>query len=167
MEQRTTQTRPTPTNTHEHHSERARKKKKKPSGPGEKSGSFTGELLLVEDNPVNQKIARVFFTALGLNVTVASDGQQAIDIYREKQFDVIFMDLQMPVMDGFDATLWIRRYETARKSKKTPIIALTGNVTDDYRARCFEVGMDDFFEKPLNRKNITERLHEVFKFAAL
>ncbi|QEP43425.1 response regulator [Ectothiorhodospiraceae bacterium BW-2] len=119
---------------------------------------FSGELLLVEDNLVNQKIAEVVFKSLGLTVTIAANGEEAVAICRQRRFDIIFMDLQMPVMDGFDATIGIRHYERQQGLSPTPIIALTANATDGHRERCFAVGMDDFLTKPLNRDEIVQRL---------
>ncbi len=123
---------------------------------------FSGELLLVEDNPVNQKIAEAVFKSLGLTVTLAADGQEGSQKFQQQRFDVVFMDLQMPVMDGFDATIAIRRYEQEQQIPPTPIIALTANTTNDHRERCFTVGMDDFLTKPLNMAEIIQRLQTVF-----
>jgi CheY-like chemotaxis protein/HPt (histidine-containing phosphotransfer) domain-containing protein len=116
---------------------------------------FSGDVLLVEDNAVNQKVAKRFLERLGCTVTLAGNGAEAIEAFKTQAYDVVFMDLQMPVMDGFTATRHIRDHEAFRK--RTPIIALTANAMVGQHERCLAGGMDGFLTKPLD----PERLREI------
>ncbi len=113
-------------------------------------------VLLVEDNLVNQTIAVKMLERAGCSVTVANDGQEALDMFECDRFDAIFMDMQMPVMGGLEATRAIRARE-ARHSwvmssgnwRPVPIVAMTAHTGDDDRMQCMEAGMDDFVSKPV------------------
>jgi signal transduction histidine kinase len=106
--------------------------------------SFTDKhILLVEDNIVNQKVATKLIEKFGIRVTVAENGQKALDILGEQQVDLVFMDCQMPVMDGYTATRVLRQQEF-----KTPIVAMTANASAQDRAECIACGMNDFIAKP-------------------
>lgn len=110
-------------------------------------------ILLVEDYPTNQQIAMRHLKSAGYHVDLAEDGQEGVDAYKQKQYDLVIMDIQMPVMDGYEATRTIRGIENSRAdSKKTPIIAMTAHAIKGYRERCLEAGMDDYITKPLKRK---------------
>ncbi len=136
----------------------------KPSGEsdGDKVlSSFEGtKVLLVEDNPVNQEFASLLLQNMGCQVALASDGFSAIEEAKKTCFDIIFMDCQMPGMDGFEATEKIRKMEAnpALKMKRTPIIALTAHATSGYRDLCIAKGMDDYLSKPFNSVQILEKL---------
>jgi signal transduction histidine kinase/DNA-binding response OmpR family regulator/HPt (histidine-containing phosphotransfer) domain-containing protein len=106
-----------------------------------------GTVLLVEDNPVNQQVAQAMLAKLGLPVVVANDGREAVELVKVRDFDLILMDCQMPVMDGYEATAAIRRLPEAR-GERLPIIALTANAMQGDRQKCLEAGMDDFLSKP-------------------
>jgi signal transduction histidine kinase/CheY-like chemotaxis protein len=106
-----------------------------------------GSVLLVEDNPINQGVARAMLLKLGLRMTLANHGQEAIDLVRENDYDLVLMDCQMPVMDGFAATEAIRRLPGGR-GRRLPIVALTANTMQGDEARCLRAGMDDFLAKP-------------------
>lgn len=122
---------------------------------------YQGTVLLVDDNSVNQKVATRFLERLGLTVIVANDGAEAVKLFETDQFSLVFMDLQMPVMDGFEATRRIRDCEGWRP--RTPIIALTANAMSGQMERCLAAGMDGFLTKPLQ----VERLREsVAKYCA-
>ncbi len=110
-----------------------------------------GELavLLVEDQLTSQEIARLMLGHLGVTVTVASDGQQAVDLAAEHQFDVVFMDCHMPALDGFAATSRIRAGEM--DGRRVPIIAMTANALAGDRERCLQAGMDDHLPKPVSQ----------------
>ena len=111
-------------------------------------------LLVVEDNEVNQKVAQALLGKLGHGVTLAMHGQQALEILREQSFDLIFMDMQMPVMDGLEATRRFRETETREQRARTPIVAMTANAMQADREACLQVGMDDFLPKPVSESSL-------------
>jgi two-component system, sensor histidine kinase and response regulator len=104
-------------------------------------------ILLVEDNAINQKLAGSLLGKLGHEVTIADNGRTALDLFAPMAFDLIFMDMQMPVMDGISATQAIREKEQG--ICHTPIIAMTANAMDSDRTRCLTAGMDEHLAKPL------------------
>jgi CheY-like chemotaxis protein len=114
------------------------------------------KILLVEDNPVNQKLALTFLSKWGHRVAVAENGAQAVEQARQQVFDVILMDLQMPVMGGLEATRLIREHEQGLQ-RYTPVVAMTANAMDEDRQRCLDAGMDEYISKPLD----TERLRSI------
>jgi len=107
-------------------------------------------ILLVEDNALNQRVASQLLSRDGHQVTLADDGQQALELLANQNFDLVFMDMQMPVMDGLTATRAIRSREQATGSQRHKVIAMTANVQDSDRDDCLAAGMDDFLTKPLN-----------------
>lgn len=117
-----------------------------------------GEVLLVEDHPVNQEYAMQALKGLGVNITLAENGQQAIDLMAQRQFDLVLMDCQMPVMDGYQATAIIRQREQAGQAAHTPVVALTANAMSDDRERCLTAGMDDYLAKPFNKSQVGQLL---------
>jgi signal transduction histidine kinase/CheY-like chemotaxis protein len=119
---------------------------------------LSGKLLLAEDNPVNKMVAMKMLKSFGLEATHASNGRVACELYRENEFDVVLMDIQMPEMDGHEATVCIRQCEAEQKRKQTPVIALTANVLSEDRARCFSSGMNDFLSKPIRMTDLHETL---------
>ena len=120
------------------------------------------EILVAEDNLINQKLATYMLTNLGHKVVIAANGQDALDKFRAGNFDVILMDVQMPVMDGFEATQLIRAVEK-ESGKRTPIVALTAHAMKGDRERCLEAGMDDYISKPINNKELTDALTRIRK----
>ncbi|WP_026474310.1 response regulator [Alkaliflexus imshenetskii] len=106
-------------------------------------------LLLVEDNILNQKLIFLNLTRYGFSIDVANNGQEALDKLQERNYDLVLMDLMMPVMDGMEATKRIREMEQQRGSH-TPIIGLTANTFDADREKCLAIGMDDFMAKPFD-----------------
>ncbi len=116
-------------------------------------------LLLVEDNPVNQKVASVMLGKMGCQISIASNGQEAIDLLRDKHFQLILMDCQMPVMDGFEATRRIRNGLAGSANARLPIIAMTANAMEEDRRECLAAGMNDFISKPIT----LARLQEILK----
>jgi CheY-like chemotaxis protein len=119
---------------------------------------FHGKVLLVEDNSVNQKVAQRFLERLGCSVVVADNGELGVRAYLSDSFDLVLMDLQMPVMDGFTATRRIRDAEGWRA--RTPIIALTANAMTGQLERCLAAGMDGFLTKPLDVARLRDTLEE-------
>lgn len=116
-------------------------------------------ILLVEDNRVNQLVATRFLDRLGQEVVVAGDGAQAVSIAKEQTFDVILMDMQMPVMDGIEATR--RIIAEGGLCSATPIIAMTANASDDDRRRCIEAGMAGFESKPVTMERLRNVIHSI------
>lgn len=108
--------------------------------------------LLVDDSAVNRLVASEFLLRCGCSFDMAVNGKLAVEKAQARQYDIIFMDLQMPVMDGFTATEEIRARERAEGLPQTPVIALTGNVLAEDRARSAAVGMNDFLSKPVDEE---------------
>jgi len=104
------------------------------------------DILLVEDNEINQHIACELLEKKGVNVTVANNGEEAVDILMQQSFDLVLMDIQMPVMDGYEATTVIRRNLT---KQVLPIIAMTAHAMTEDKERCFSAGMNDHLAKPI------------------
>ena len=115
--------------------------------------------LLAEDNIVNQKVALKMLEKLGIDVDIANNGKEAVKMSEEKSYDLIFMDCQMPEMDGFDATRTIRQLEQKNAKASTPIIALTANALEGDKNQCLSAGMTDFLAKPLKQ----DALHSLLK----
>ena len=120
--------------------------------------------LVVEDIPVNLLVAKGILETLGWNVYSAVDGLEALEAHAGKRFDIIFMDCQMPKMDGFEATAEIRKREAAGVPR-TPIVALTATAGEAFRQRCLEAGMDEFISKPFTRKQLAKVLSHVLPAA--
>lgn len=108
--------------------------------------SLHGKVLLAEDNSVNQDVARAMLTKLGLQADIANNGKRAVDLASSNHYEMILMDCQMPVMDGFEATALIRKQ--LKHGARLPIIAITANASEDDRKNCLNAGMDDFLSKP-------------------
>ena len=118
-----------------------------------------GKILLVEDNLVNQAVALGMLQKLqGYDVVVANNGNEALDDYMSTSFDAILMDCHMPELDGFEATVEIRKIENSLNRKRVPIIALTANAMAQDREDCLNAGMDDHLSKPLSRKQLQDML---------
>ncbi|MBS9895834.1 MULTISPECIES: ATP-binding protein [Vibrio] len=114
-------------------------------------------VLVVEDTIVNQKVVRIMLEKLGVRVSVANHGEEALQLCDQQPFDLIFMDCQMPVMDGFIATERIRKM--GEWGKHVPIIALSANVIKEEQQHCFDVGMNEFVAKPVTKT----RLQQIFE----
>jgi CheY-like chemotaxis protein len=112
-------------------------------------------ILLVEDNKVNQFLANALLTSWKAKVDISEDGQDAIDRLREKEYDLVLMDLQMPVMDGFEATEHIREV----LKSNVPIIGLSANALNGERERSMERGMNDYVSKPFQPEMLYEKIH--------
>jgi PAS domain S-box-containing protein len=124
-----------------------------PEPDGEKLAGL--HLLLVEDKLFNQRVAQGFLKRRGIEVSIASDGAQAVAKLSEGDYDAILMDVQMPVMDGYAATRMIRRLEAAQPNRRrTPIIAMTAHAMSGDRERCLDAGMDDYLTKPLDPRRL-------------
>jgi signal transduction histidine kinase/CheY-like chemotaxis protein len=116
-------------------------------------------ILLAEDNAINQKLAVRLLEKRGHSVVVANNGRAAVDAYQLQRFDLILMDVQMPGMDGFEATAAIRAHEAARPGPRVPIVAMTAHAMKGDRERCLAAGMDGYVAKPID----TQRLFETIR----
>ena len=113
-----------------------------------------GHVLLAEDNPVNQEVARELLLELGLTVDVAEDGERALRMAAAQDYDLVLMDVQMPVLDGLDATRAIRALGGRRG--QVPIVAMTANAFDEDRRRCLAAGMNDYLAKPVQPEALAQ-----------
>jgi two-component system, sensor histidine kinase and response regulator len=127
-------------------------------------GSAHIRVLVVEDNRFNQEVALAVLQRAGLSVELAVDGRQAVAMAQARSYDLVLMDLQMPVMDGFEATRALRLLPAYRK---TPILALTANAFGETRAACLAAGMDDHIAKPVTLQRLYEHLARWLPQAAL
>ncbi len=120
--------------------------------------TLTGvKILLAEDNPINQEVAATLLTGLGAEVEIANDGREAIDLINGLQFNAVLMDLQMPEIDGYEATSTIRK---THSEKALPIIAMTAHATQDDRNRCLNAGMNDYISKPIDPDKLYSTLRK-------
>ena len=119
--------------------------------------SVLGTVLLVEDNRVNQQVALAMLAKLGIQMALANDGKKAVEMVKDRDFDLVLMDCQMPVMDGYEATAAIRALPAGR-GEQLPIIALTANAMQGDRQKCLEAGMDDFLSKPYSLSQLQTTL---------
>ena len=111
------------------------------------SGGAAANVLIVDDNIVNQKLSAKFLEKLGCTISVVDNGQKALDLVTENHFDIIFMDCQMPVMDGYEATRSIRSLGDSTRAN-IPVVAMTANAMEGDRDRCLAAGMSDYITKP-------------------
>ncbi|MBL4836433.1 MAG: response regulator [Kordiimonadaceae bacterium] len=109
-------------------------------------------ILLVEDNAVNRMVAESILERYGCFVTPAGNGKEAVELVKRREFDLIFMDCQMPEMDGFEASGKIREHEGGHGLERTPIIAFTANAMEGDRKQCLDAGMDDYLSKPVKKE---------------
>ncbi|KHJ34995.1 putative two-component histidine kinase [Erysiphe necator] len=115
-------------------------------------------ILLAEDNVVNQRLAVKILEKYHHAVTVVGNGQEAVDAIHAKRYDVILMDVQMPVMGGFEATAKIREYERTQSNLRTPIIALTAHAMLGDREKCIQAQMDEYLSKPLKQNHLIQTI---------
>ncbi len=115
-------------------------------------------VLLIEDNMINQKVAMSVLKKKGFEVSVAENGKVGFEKYQADSYDFILMDIMMPVMDGFEATRSIRKYEQEKKLKPIKIIAMTANALKEDREKCLAAGMDDYISKPFKPQDLTAKL---------
>jgi len=126
---------------------------------------MANSILIVEDNIINQKVASRMLETAGFNVTLANNGSEALERFAEVSPDLVLMDLQMPVMDGFEATTVLRQRETLT-GVHTPIVALTANAMKGDREKCLEHGMDGYVAKPINRQILMDEIGRLLPAAA-
>ena len=120
-------------------------------------------ILLAEDNRMNQRIALLKFGQMGISIDIASNGQQVFDMFRQNSYDLILMDLQMPVMDGLEATRLIRAFEEeTNPAKRVYIVALTANAIAERKEECIQAGMNNFMEKPFQERTLRDLFSKTF-----
>ncbi|QEG00586.1 Signal transduction histidine-protein kinase BarA [Stieleria maiorica] len=128
-----------------------------PDAPGDASARL--KILLAEDGLVNQRVAVGLLEMRGHAVTIANNGKEAVDAIRNDRYDVVLMDVQMPEMDGLEATIAIRQMEKPQ-GRHTPIIAMTAAAMKGDREKCLEVGMDGYVSKPIDPEQLARTLSE-------
>lgn len=121
--------------------------------------TYNGSVLLAEDNPTNQFLMQITFSNLKLDVTIANNGQEAITKFKNGNFDIIFMDDNMPNKNGIEATQEIIQHEQQNNLKHTPIVALTANTSSNIKKKFFKAGMDEYMPKPFDIK----LLHQILQ----
>ncbi|MDB2415367.1 response regulator [Rickettsiales bacterium] len=122
------------------------------------TANFNGaKVLVAEDYFVNQELTKEILELMGCVVDVASDGMEALSKYKESQYDLILMDIQMPIMDGYEATKAIREIEQSSDGR-IPIIAVTANALNGDREACIAAGMDDYISKPIKGESVEDTL---------
>ncbi len=124
----------------------------------EKLGKLEGEILFVDDSKVNQYVGKEILTKLGLDFEVVVNGLEAVNARKKGTFDLILMDCQMPIMDGYTATLEIRQYEKNQHQNRITIVALTANAMPGDREKCLNAGMDDYLAKPYTAQDLYNTL---------
>jgi len=129
-----------------------------PAGVSPSSRSL--RILLAEDNLVNQSVAMTILGKMGHRITLATNGLEALEQWRQSDFDLILMDVQMPEMTGLQATMQIRREEAI--GTHVPIVAMTASAMSEDRDRCLAAGMDDFVSKPVSSKVIAQMITATF-----
>ncbi|ARM30566.1 response regulator [Prosthecochloris sp. HL-130-GSB] len=120
--------------------------------------AVVSDVLVVEDNLINRKVAEAMLKKLGYSVDLVNNGAEAVEALHRKRYGLVLMDLQMPVMDGFEATRIIRDPDSGIPGRKVPIVAMTANATREVRQRCIEAGMDDYLAKPVDRDALLSML---------
>jgi CheY-like chemotaxis protein len=115
-------------------------------------------VLLVEDHPINQKLAISLIERAGHRVTLAKNGEEGLQAAMQHAFDLVLMDMQMPVMDGLEATRAIRAYEASQDKPRIPIVAMTANAMPSDRKACADAGMDGFLSKPFKANELRAML---------
>ena len=115
---------------------------------------------MAEDNPINQRLATHILKNWGHSVVVAGTGRQTVAAWENEPFDMILMDIQMPEMDGLEATRVIREKEKGT-GRHTPIVAMTAHVMDGDRENCLTAGMDEYLSKPIRREELREAIEKL------
>jgi CheY-like chemotaxis protein len=118
-------------------------------------------LLVAEDNMLNSQVIAAFLNRLGHTSKIAGNGQIALDLLCNEDFDAVLMDIEMPVMDGIEATIAIRKNNNSIRNPQIPIIALTAHALREYEEKCYKVGMDNYLTKPVDIEKLSAVLQSV------
>lgn len=122
------------------------------------------KVLVVEDNVTNQQVAKAMLSKLNLEVDIANDGKEAIEKLKKNDYDIVFMDIEMPGIDGYETTRIIRRSKEVR-NPKVPIVAMSAHVLKGEREKCLKIGMNEYISKPVQMKNLVEVLGKLLKLS--
>lgn len=123
------------------------------------SADFKGaKALVVDDYFINQELIKEMMQLMNCKVDVADDGTQTMDKYRQNNYDIIMLDVQMPEIDGYEVTKQIRQIEATGTRPRTIIVALTANALPDDEKKCLDAGMDDYISKPLRGEQLEDML---------
>ena len=128
--------------------------------------TLTYKILLADDNPMNLDLTARLLKKKGHQVTTAENGKEAVDLFLEDTFDIILMDLEMPLISGIEATRQIRAKEKASAIDTpdyTPIVAMTAHDQETERTACLVVGMDGFISKPIDIKTLSQTMREIIE----
>lgn len=117
-------------------------------------------VLIVEDNRINQIVASRMLVGLGIEVDLASDGIEGVNAVKAKKYDLVFMDCQMPKMDGYTAVVEIRKLQNSGEINKLPVVALTAHSMPGDRQKCIDAGMDDYLSKPVSEQGFADMLRK-------
>ncbi len=123
------------------------------------------KVLVAEDNYINQKLIKKLLHKKGYNTLVVEDGKKVIDVLQNQQYDVILMDIQMPIMDGYQATSCIREKERLT-GEHIPIIGITAFAMESDRQKCFAIGMDDYLSKPFHKDDFYDVIEKHLNISA-
>ena len=124
-------------------------------------------VLVAEDNIINQKLIKSILNGFDITVTIANNGEEVVERYKEERYDMIFMDIQMPIMSGVEATEKILEYEEEKNLKHIPIVALTANVIESDKTKYLNSGMDRYLKKPIDVKELVGIIEEYFPIQKL
>ena len=130
------------------------------SQKGDESGYqlFTGKVLLVEDDIINQEVSEALLKKFGLEVVIASNGVEALEMLEKERYEIILMDCMMPVMDGYEATRKLRSGVAGKTNLQTIVLALTANAMEGAAEECFSAGMNDYISKPIEPLILNDKL---------
>jgi signal transduction histidine kinase/ligand-binding sensor domain-containing protein/CheY-like chemotaxis protein len=131
-----------------------------PERPIPEKGGHVGRILLAEDNRANRNLVRLYLEDLPLRIEEAENGAKALELIKEGRYDLALMDIEMPLMDGIEATRAIRDFERDKGRERTPVAALTAHVFSEQRQRCEEAGCDDFISKPMSKARLLETIRK-------
>ncbi|GGD33151.1 hypothetical protein GCM10012288_03880 [Malaciobacter pacificus] len=131
------------------------------------NNSFNGKLLIAEDNLANQELIKAILENMEIEFTIVNNGLEALETYKQNSYDLIFMDINMPIMDGVESFNKIREYESSINKKQTPICALTANAIKGDREKFLELGMNDYLSKPINTKELLRVLNKYLVFTKI